>query len=201
MLFCPGIPGAGKTILSATVIDHLHAQFHGNCDVGIAYLYCNFRRSSTQKAEALVRNLLKQLVLTRPSLPGIVKAISADRGRSELDTLLAALKSVVSGYFKVYVVVDALDECSPDESCRENFLAQLFDLQYTAGVNLFATSRPIPDIVDKFRGFVSLEILARGEDVGLYLQGHMGELMPFVAGRKDLREKIVTSISNAVDGM
>ena len=36
-LFCPGIPGAGKTILSAAVIDHLQNNFDEDDD-GVAYV-------------------------------------------------------------------------------------------------------------------------------------------------------------------
>ena len=60
-LFCPGIPGAGKTILTAIVIDDLTARFHGDQSIGIAYIYFNFRRQDEQKAERLLANLLKQL--------------------------------------------------------------------------------------------------------------------------------------------
>jgi hypothetical protein len=39
-LFCPGIPGAGKTILSSIVINDLHTRFSDNPKIGIAYIYC-----------------------------------------------------------------------------------------------------------------------------------------------------------------
>ncbi|CAG7985724.1 unnamed protein product [Penicillium nalgiovense] len=41
-LFCPGIPGAGKTILASIVIDELYDRFGSGGEVAIAYLYCNF---------------------------------------------------------------------------------------------------------------------------------------------------------------
>ncbi|RYO97164.1 hypothetical protein DL764_007368 [Monosporascus ibericus] len=60
-LFCPGIPGAGKTILASIIIDDLWNRFHENTTVGIAYLYCNFRRKDEQTVEA-VRTALKTLI-------------------------------------------------------------------------------------------------------------------------------------------
>lgn len=42
-LFCPGIPGAGKTILTSIVVEQLCTKFENDATVGIAYLYCNFR--------------------------------------------------------------------------------------------------------------------------------------------------------------
>src|ERR1700728_972587 len=60
-LFCPGIPGAGKTILMSIVIDNLITMFGSNENVGIAYIYCNFKQRDVQTAEGLLRSLLKQL--------------------------------------------------------------------------------------------------------------------------------------------
>jgi hypothetical protein len=58
-LFCPGIPGAGKTIISSIVIDHLHKAFGNDPAIGIAYLYCNFRQQHEQKSSDLIMSLLK----------------------------------------------------------------------------------------------------------------------------------------------
>ncbi|RYP28170.1 hypothetical protein DL767_007318 [Monosporascus sp. MG133] len=44
-LFCPGIPGAGKTILTSIVVDELTCRFTDDETVGIAYVYCNFRHT------------------------------------------------------------------------------------------------------------------------------------------------------------
>ncbi|KAF2178918.1 hypothetical protein K469DRAFT_695065 [Zopfia rhizophila CBS 207.26] len=53
-LFCPGIPGAGKTMITSIVVEHLWAEFQNDATVAIAYLYCNFRRQQEQN----VTNLL-----------------------------------------------------------------------------------------------------------------------------------------------
>jgi hypothetical protein len=42
-LFCPGIPGAGKTILTSIVVEELTTRFSNDPTIGIAYIYCNFR--------------------------------------------------------------------------------------------------------------------------------------------------------------
>ncbi|KAL2014011.1 hypothetical protein VTN00DRAFT_1536 [Thermoascus crustaceus] len=60
-LFCPGIPGAGKTILTSIVVDYLWKTFQDDATVGIAYLYCNFRQRHEQTLEDLLASVLKQL--------------------------------------------------------------------------------------------------------------------------------------------
>jgi hypothetical protein len=68
-LFCPGIPGAGKTISAAIIIQELYTKFRNNLSVGIAYIYCNFRRQHEQKPVDLLVSLLKQLIQGLPSAP------------------------------------------------------------------------------------------------------------------------------------
>jgi Cdc6-like AAA superfamily ATPase len=56
-LFCPGIPGAGKTICTSIVVDNLNTQFQNDSRTGIAYIYCNFRRQGEQKVGDLLASL------------------------------------------------------------------------------------------------------------------------------------------------
>lgn len=60
-LFCPGIPGSGKTILTAMVVNDLISRFRNDPTIGIAYIYFNFRHKDEQKIENLMASLLKQL--------------------------------------------------------------------------------------------------------------------------------------------
>lgn len=48
-MFCPGMHGAGKTIIASIVVDHVYTTFQNDASIGIAYLYCNFRRHQEQK--------------------------------------------------------------------------------------------------------------------------------------------------------
>lgn len=67
-LFCPGIPGAGKTFLTSIVVHDLHEKFDGNPEVVVACLYLNYKRHAEQTIENLLASLLKQLVQGRPEL-------------------------------------------------------------------------------------------------------------------------------------
>ncbi|KAI1135672.1 hypothetical protein F5Y05DRAFT_167876 [Hypoxylon sp. FL0543] len=202
-LFCPGIPGAGKTILSCTIIDDLSIRYRDDPNVGIAYLYFNFRRQTEQKVIDLESSLLKQLAQSQPSLPGAVKDLynrhKQRRSRPSEDELLEALRSITTLYSRVFIIVDALDEC--ETSQREKLLSGLFDLQEEQGVNILATSRFIPEIVGRFTSCKSLEIRASEEDVRIYLEGHMKQLPSFVHGDADIRHQIITTISETADGM
>jgi hypothetical protein len=154
-LFCPGIPGAGKTILTSIVVEDLTTRFRNDKSVGIACLYFNFRRQHEQKLEDQIASLLKQLLQRLSSVPDNVKFIynqhKDKQTRPSLDEILKTLESIITTYSRVYIVVDALDECQLSGGCRPKFLSSVLGLQARTGARLFVTSRPIPDIEKEFK--------------------------------------------------
>jgi hypothetical protein len=202
-LLCPGIPGAGKTILVSNVVKELSTRFHNDSSVIVAYIYCNFKRRAEQTLEHLLASLLKQLAQGRRHLPESVKSLydqcQSKRSRPLVDDISKALQSVAFEYSRVYIVIDALDECSA--SCRTQMLSNLSDLRAKYGINLFATSRFIPEIIEEFKQDPSLEIRADEQDVRGYIDGRIFDLPPFVRERPDLLREIKTEIVRAVDGM
>ncbi|PON28597.1 AGC/PKA protein kinase [Trichoderma gamsii] len=203
-LFCPGIPGSGKTILTAIVINDLITRFGNDPTIGIAYIYFNFRQKDEQKIEYLMASLLKQLARSQ-SFPESVKDLFSQhkerRTRLSTDEISKALQVVATMYSKVFIIVDALDECQPFNDCGLRLLSYIFDLQANSVTNLFATSRPIPDIEGQFKTHLRREISATNEDVRTYLDGHMSDLPRCILNRPDIQEKIKTEIASAVEGM
>lgn len=202
-LFCPGIPGAGKTILTSIVVDHLTTQFSYNGSIGIAYVYCNFQRKEEQKIDNMLASLLKQLTQSRSSLPKSIKQLYdrhyAKRTRPSLDDIAETLQTVTAMYSRVFIIVDALDECQVYNSCRATFLSILFDFQTKCGLNIFATSRSIPEVTKRFDGSTTFEIVAHDEDVRSYLDSQISQ-----SESKFLhtyREGIKTKITEVADGM
>jgi hypothetical protein len=201
-LFCPGIPGAGKTICSAILVDDLITRFQDNPNVGIAYIYCNFNRQDEQKVQDLLSSLLKQLSEKRTSVPDAVKDLytryKATSTRPQFDKVSKALRSVASTYSEVFIVVDALDEC--ESTCRTRLLDEMMEIHAGAGANIFATSRPA-EMNDLFKAGGRLEIRAHENDVRRYLNGNMYRLPGFVSRNTALQEEIMTVISRHVQGM
>ncbi|KAL6797092.1 ankyrin repeat-containing domain protein [Trichoderma sp. SZMC 28012] len=204
-LFCPGIPGAGKTILTSIVVDDLCKRYPNDTSIGVAYIYCSFQQKGEQTAYDLLASLLKQLAQSQSSLPGGVKDLydqhQAKKTRPSVDDISKALQSVAAKLSRVFVIVDALDECQASNKCRSTLLLEIFNLQAKTKTNFFATSRRIPDIERAFKGYPSLEIIANDEDVQKYLDSQMSELPGCVLKRPDLQEEIKIKIVRAIDGM
>ena len=205
ILFCPGMPGAGKTTITSIIVEHLCTTFQNHGNIGIAYLYCNFRREQEQKPADLFASLLKQLIQEQPSVPKSIRGLYEHhkdrRTRPSSDEILAVLHSVIRNYSRTFIIIDALDECQVSNGVRRILLSEILDLQARTGANLFATSRFILEIEKEFKRDLLLEIRARDEDVRKYLGGHMFQLPSFVLNNLDLQEEIKTSIVKAVDGM
>ena len=105
----------------------------------------------------------------------------------------------MSAYSKVYLIFDALDECT-DEG-RHPFLIEIFQLQAETKVDFFATSRKIPKITKAFKETTTLEIRAAGEDILTYTNGQMVGFPNCVLNDLALQKEIRQNIVETVDGM
>ncbi len=192
-------------MISSIVVDHLETEFKNEANIGIAYLYCNYRQQQQQKAKDLLSSLLKQLAQRQPSVAAEVKKLyeqhRAKKTAPSFYDIVQVLQSTIQLYSRVFIIVDALDECQVSNGVRKRFLSELFNLQAKAEVNLLATSRFIPDIEKEFEDSIILEIRATKEDVQRYLDGHMSRLPRCVSQNHILQGEIASGTIKAVDGM
>jgi hypothetical protein len=143
--------------------------------------------------------------MEQPFIPDSVKNLYRHHKNNQTQPSLlemsSVLQSVAAMYTRVFIIIDALDECQLFDSSNWKLLTGIFDLQAKYETNLFVTSRFIPDIVDKFSRSIWLEIRATDEDIRIYLESRMYLLPRFVESNSQLQEEIKTEITNDVDGM
>lgn len=204
-LFCPGIPGAGKTMMSSIVIDDLQQHLENEHQVGMAYIFCNFKRQSEQSPTDLFAGLLKQLVENQPVLPDVLETLyehhSRRKTRPTFHELSRILSQVMSHFGRVYLIIDALDECAMGDSSRDRMLREIFRMQKQGPISLFATSRFNPEIQHLFRGELSLEIRASKDDIAKFLAEHLSELPTCVQDDVTLQKSIMSEVIRASEGM
>ena len=144
-LFCPGIPGAGKTILATLVFDHPQRNFQGR-DVGVAFIYCDFRHRDDQAVDQLIGNLVKQLLSIKlPPLRAVGDLHSryrAHQSRPSLNDLQNMFHAIAVVYKDgVFIVVHALDECQNSNDTHSRFIKTLLSLHTgKSDFNILATS-------------------------------------------------------------
>ncbi|KAH5034899.1 hypothetical protein HBI75_092960 [Parastagonospora nodorum] len=201
-LFCPGIPGAGKTMVVAIAVDHLLDSAQ-NGAYGVAYVYCNYKSQADQDTVSILAAILKQLVQSRPSTLGPVEKLHqkhTGRGtKPTLDDIYSALRDMLVQYPYVHIVVDALDECQNET--RRELCAKLLDLQKGADMRLMVTSRFVPDVEETFRLASRLEVEASDEDVKQFVAGQIHRLPGCVQRSAALRTLVQERVVEAVGGM
>ena len=204
VLLCPGNPGAGKTVLASIVIDHLWNKVPKD-GIGVAYIYCDYLKHGEQTPINLVGSLLKQLAEQQNPISGSLQNYYDRHKRSNTnpDPELAfeVLKAECDSWSGIYIIIDALDECSEKDATRQIVVKGLLSLQGSKRINILVTSRPIPSILCNFEVWERLEIRADSEDIHRYLLGQMDQFSKRILAEKDLQAKIISGIVDAADGM
>ncbi|KAM6524087.1 hypothetical protein FSOLCH5_004694 [Fusarium solani] len=213
-LFCTGIPGAGKTIMTSIVVNYLQERLREEPSVGLAYLYCDYERQEEQTPDHMFASILKQLAQRYFFYFGRPEAVTALHGKHAeiqstrkpraqplLSEILEDLPSVIDLFSKVYIVVDALDEFQASGGRRSKFLKDLLALQRSTGFNILATSRHIPDIQNQFKETVIYKIAANEGDVQSYVDDQLQHMQDFVQDDSTLQSQIKRAISEAHGGM
>jgi hypothetical protein len=114
--------------------------------------------------------------------------------------LLASIRSCS----KVYLLVDALDECSEDNETRRNVLQRLERLTRDASnLKILATSRELDRIRRSIARLVAepLPVIVGAVDIQLYLSTEMSRDEYLCELRLELRTLIEETIVSRADGM
>ncbi|GKZ29613.1 hypothetical protein AbraIFM66950_005767 [Aspergillus brasiliensis] len=207
-LLCLGIPGSGKTIAAATIIEYINRhKIYNNPGHALAFAFVEFDLAMQERTPNLIASLLNQLAQQDSQVMQELKALygrhSARRTEPSTREMIDALCSMSSDR-QTYVVIDALDEIEIPPAALARFLSELFRIQDSTGLNLLATSRFVPDIETLFRerdNCSFLEIQAMDDDVRRYIQGNLIYLPAFVIRDQSMADRILEVITRAASGM
>src|SRR5438046_1366183 len=112
-------------------------------DAAIAYIYCSYREQHNQTVVNLIMSLLLQIVRKNDVIPDEIKSLYIEHRnmRSKRMTCSKLLQQEVRRHSKVFIVIDALDECPESNGIRESFLAEIRELlpSITTSVRYLAT--------------------------------------------------------------
>ncbi|KAJ7574693.1 Pfs, NACHT and ankyrin domain protein [Mycena floridula] len=171
-LWCPGIPGAGKTILSQVYAILIFLQAN---HFAALLLLSTYAQQEEQTSTQLLGSVLKQLVQQHSSISDHLVTLHKRGVHPSIAELFAALQTEVLLYSQVYIVVDALDECSESNQARELFFSSHSPGFWSlpAHVHLLITSRDILSISQEFGSTPRISIEAHNEDLKTYIRGRM----------------------------
>ena len=206
LMWCHGIPGAGKTVLSSLIIEHLIQRSSQEKGAAVAYLYCNFNEIEEQTVANLLSCLAYQILLQQPpSSKDNVRALwetyqSVGDSHSTAQSI-KLLKAALSHLPVVFIVIDALDECCEEDGRRKTLIAELSNLM---PVRLLAMSRDLPSIRHQLGDAIHLEIKASERDILSYVDDRITRserLSSYVTRDQNLRKAIQNTVASKACGM
>ncbi|KAJ5356110.1 hypothetical protein N7517_010719 [Penicillium concentricum] len=167
-LWVHGIPGCGKTILSATTIEHLNQTASIEPSPITLDFFFDFSDSDKQSLKKLVRSLIAQLYSRCPDSQAEADRVFSshnDGNRQPTEKLQFETFSRMLNHVKVAnIVIDALDECETRKDLLL-WIESLINLKHP-GLHLFITSRKEEEIESALQDLVNNEsIIPLQEDL------------------------------------
>ncbi|KAH9213639.1 hypothetical protein DL95DRAFT_253467, partial [Leptodontidium sp. 2 PMI_412] len=169
VLWCHGDPGAGKTIFTSLIIDHIRG--HSTNGFRVSYFYFDYRDQESQTPTNLLASLIKQLIQQTKIVPSrLVKHYQKPMGGPlpSVKDLESALAQICNHFSNTYLIFDALDEC--DFRRHRKPVLDILDRLRTTSVRILITSRPHPgDIKRKFDKDPQITIRADDADIKAFI--------------------------------
>ncbi|PVH92845.1 HET-domain-containing protein [Periconia macrospinosa] len=205
-----GIPGCGKTILSSTILQDILQH----CDIKLGqvavYFYFDFNDVQKQHADPMLRSLVCQLLQQSVEIPTDLDTLSShDDGRRQpsLDSLLDATRQMMQKASQVYILLDALDECTQRAELME--VLRVIAGWQLKNVHIIMTSREEQDIKNYLeqivepRNSICFESEVVNKDIQQYVRERLSGDNALNKWSKDitLRHKIETALIEGSKGM
>lgn len=207
-LWLYGLAGCGKTVLSATVLDHL---VRGN-DGPILSFFFDFSDTTKQTLDGMLRSLAFQLYQGGFGSEIHLDALYQEHQNGSKQPAVKALSAIVFKMLvvqrKVSIVLDALDE----SKTRDEVLLWIKDVvsrPELIHVQLLYTSRPeseflrhIPSLIGK-QNCLALDKQSINADIQSYVSAQLLERRVFLDKHlsPDIFDQIQKKVGNGADGM
>ena len=169
----------------------------------VVFIYCNYK--TQYNVLQLLEALLKQLALHSLTSDSI-ETLQKDKGlrrRPSLNKLMSILEAEMKTHSRVFIVVDALDECFP-EDVQSDLLEKLQSMTNVSSAKLMVTSRHIPLIEHAIRADIKLEIIALNSDIESLVEARISKnnmLKRLTTKPPSIKEKVVETVVEKAQGM
>ncbi|KAI0199405.1 hypothetical protein F4808DRAFT_216865 [Astrocystis sublimbata] len=172
LLWCSGKAGTGKSVIAASVIDHMVLEKRNSgCDM--SYIFVDSNDPQSLKAETIMRSLLRQRLppATRLSdrIEDKLRHLNENGDLPQIALFLAGIMNASSR--PSYIVIDGLDKCST--RTRGRLLRALSWLTLNTTSKLFLSSKEemVEEIQSHFPaiGRISMDNRAVKDDMAQYI--------------------------------
>ncbi|KAL7781390.1 hypothetical protein V8C43DRAFT_319824 [Trichoderma afarasin] len=200
LLWCHGIPGAGKTHLAWRLIDTLMKTIENDPDSAVLYWYFNYR--NPKQHTLILPSLLLQLIYRFPTLhPAIGELYGHGKAMPNKSIVVKSIDTLLREFKQSFLVLDALDECF--NGIRDEVLSTVEHLQ-SLGVRILMTSRQTGP--GEFAEWAHIEVKAHAEDLGHLFDYKLGLSKRFSQTIKEImikerKKEVIETIASKTDGM
>lgn len=157
------------------MIDFLEKGKASSPNVGLAYVYCDYRDQIQQTTKSIIGAILKQLLRQIPSIPKEIAAFLEKHCNEtepfELSQALEALHTACKSFSRIFICLDALDECQDMHKLLDSLE------QVPSTVHLFSTGREhVQHIVRQhFEHSQTIHIEAKESDIRILIEETINE--------------------------
>ncbi|KAH8745767.1 ankyrin repeat-containing domain protein [Hyaloscypha finlandica] len=149
LLWLIGPPGIGKTIISSFLVEELQRKAKEDASMILAHYFCDAGHEKRKTAIAILRGILVQFFQQQPDFFELIREVYKIEKSSMVEDVYSLWRVLVQvlkncGNSKIYILIDALDEC--EEPSRKDFLGLLEELDPSSKARILITGRPEPDI-------------------------------------------------------
>jgi len=192
--------------ISSLVIDDLCDE-PSEEDIAIAMFYCDFRDQQKQTATNIIGAILKQLLVRGEVLEDVQSAFQKAKkevgGRGlRLPDMVQMLKQALATLPRVFICIDALDECIPKHLLE--LLGSLKGILHESHkTRIFFTGRPQveTEIAKYFITGIIIPINPKTHDIERYLEKKLEMDTECDAMSDSLRADILRIIPQRISGM
>jgi len=202
-LWIHGIPGAGKTILAAHIIEGTLRICEANDKrTTCVYYYC-YHGHNQDESVPLLRWLVSQLLREADTVPTLAWKAYTRTIVPNTTLLLDILHAILESFDLGYVAIDALDESQHRHNLLSVFNVLVTDSRFRK-IQLLATSREYADIELKMDGVsqsLSMTNCFVEEDIRVYVTAKLIAEAKFQRWPLDLRNDVTAALSTGARGM
>ncbi|KDR71052.1 hypothetical protein GALMADRAFT_75337 [Galerina marginata CBS 339.88] len=194
-------------LVSSSIIEKLPKP---DLSLGVAYFFFDGRDGQTdqQRHNKLIRSLISQFSdLRHGGIPVELAELCRNCGAQQpLDYQLQdTLRNILNGFSNVYIVIDALDECTDREKTLNWVNKLVADIDWRAeNLHILVTSRPLRDIEEVFGGLdphsIDVSEATENRDIMEYLKLQMNSKSTFKKYDEDTQKNIESELAKRAEG-
>lgn len=194
-------------MLCSTIIERTNDQITKDTTCGFAYFYFDFNSGEKQAIDGFLCSVLAQLSCQMEPFPDSIIALYDENyklsSRPKRDMLVGTLFTLAKNFRRVYVVVDALDECS-DRIGIADLIVTIMSRKKEE-INILGTSRKEQELEVGLRDVssqgISVQSAMVDRDIALHVRSQLSKDNQLRGWSDSVKTEIETALVEGAHGM